>query len=182
MTKKTLSQITSDLVWSEQGKHFTVQPILISSPSVAFSLNVCWDIMAFLRLSCLTCAAVIEHQAGQAQSGILGHHAPRPVGTQQLPSEGPCQTYMLFWSETCSFLQESRIPFISWSPAHAFSALELLPQTHLAFLFQLAQHWDFKSSLKINLIPNMIYNIPSNSLPYPRKLHQLLTDVPSEEK
>jgi hypothetical protein len=34
---------------------------------------------------------------------------------------------------------------------------------HFTFSIQLAQHQDFKISLKINLIPNMIYNVPRNS-------------------
>ena len=45
------------------------------------------------------------------------------------------------------------------------SALEGLHRSlkHLAFSVQLAQHPGFKSSLNINLIPNMIYNVASNS-------------------
>lgn len=171
---KTLSQSMSDFGWSKKGKDFTVQLIPISSlPLAYFTHWGCYHPFwaSFLhpyKSDCNTCQVSQFWGSTQAPSGNHGSRcsAPSRYASSFLP-EGPCQTYVLFWYNRCVLVFSEGTNSICFLKSISCMPLALeglcYSLNHLAFSIQLAQHRDFKSSLKINLIPNMIYNVPSNS-------------------
>lgn len=164
----------SDFGWSKKGKDFTVQLIPISSLPLAHFMHwACYQPFwaSFLhpyKSDRNTCQVSQFWGSTQAPSGDHGSRcsAPSRYSSSFLP-EGPRQTYVLFWynrrvlvfsegtSSICFLKSVSCMPLALEGLCYSLN--------HLAFSIQLAQHRDFKSSLKINLIPNMIYNVPSNS-------------------
>lgn len=163
----------SDLGWSENTKDFTIQLIPIWNLPLAHCVH--WggyqhfwaSVSSSVEIIVTPARWVCSEDQLRCRKWIMNHSAQHTVSTQAISFWKTLAklTYALLTSQICSCC-------LRGYKFHLFSQVQLMSLAfeslhyslkHLMFSVQLAQHRDFKSSWKLNLIPNMIYNVPRNS-------------------